>query len=173
MFPALEFLHHLAALRLPNSLANHMLGRLSRDTTELLGLQRNIYHRADFCFFIIFVCVIEQNFSIRVLHRFHHSFTDCHLEFSFFRVNLHQPVFAPTIIAFDSNGNCRLDLFQQVISGNPFLFFQKGQRLEKFGVHHLSPPMSISSYKRTNAVSSIPTVISKSSSNSSVISPSS
>ena len=65
------------------------------------------------------------------------------------------------------------DLFQQVISGNPFLFFQKGQRLEKFGVHHLSPPMSISSYKRTNAVSSIPTVISKSSSNSSVISPSS
>ena len=97
MFPALKLLHHLATLCLPDALADHMLGCLSRNTAKLLGLQRNIHHRPDFCFLIILICVVQQDFGIGVFHCLHYCFADCHLEFSLFRINFYLAVFAPAI----------------------------------------------------------------------------
>jgi len=46
LLAALEFLHHLAALRFADALPDHVLHRLRGNSAKLLGLQRNFHNVA-------------------------------------------------------------------------------------------------------------------------------
>ena len=131
----LELLHHLAAFRFADALTDDVLGGLSGDAPEFLGVKMHDAGEADLGFGVIGERFIEQDLGFGDFNDVNDHFGDGYAEPTVFGVDNDGYVVGDLIIFFDGDNDCISDLFNQIIGLDAFFSFQHLKCFEELVIH--------------------------------------
>ena len=125
-----------AALRLPDTLGDDLLGLLGRNAAELFGLDGDIHRIAQLRPAADLLGRLQIDLMAGILHLVHHGLGDIHLDPALLLVQVDcHVILAFGVILAESGQHGLLDLVVHIAAGNALFLFDGFNRLKEFSVH--------------------------------------
>ena len=122
----LELLHHLAALAVPNALADDVPGSLGGHPAKLLGVQLNAHKPARESSGVHLLGFLQQVLPVGIGDFLHNLLAQVHVEHALLRVHVNVHVLV-AVVVFAGSGNRLFDFIQHKFHRNALFLFQQVQ----------------------------------------------
>ena len=129
---ALELKQALSLLAGADSLTDNVSCGGNRDSSEALGVERDLDFISDFKFLslVYLLCFLKSYLEVGVKYLVNDCLDKLYVKCVFVGIDFENDVFVSAVIVFACDYNCLLDLLEHVIHRNIFFFFEHSQGFE-------------------------------------------